>query len=71
MPRNHKTSTSNGHSKTTAKKLKDKPTYKIIVLGTGGVGKVRFFCSSSIKFYAFQTYNLSLSWVLRYYYIDI
>jgi hypothetical protein len=64
MPRNHKTSTSNGHSKTTAKKLKDKPTYKIIVLGTGGVGKVRFFCSSSsssIKFYALQTYNLSLS----------
>ncbi len=41
MPRNHKTSTSNGHSNATAKKTKDKPTYKIIVLGSGGVGKVR------------------------------
>jgi hypothetical protein len=26
---------------TTARKLKDKSTYKIIVLGSGGVGKVR------------------------------
>jgi len=43
MPRNHKKSSSNGHSNATAKKFKDKPTYKIIVLGTGGVGKVRFY----------------------------
>jgi hypothetical protein len=43
MPRKHKTSSSNGHSNTIAKKSKDKPTYKIIVLGSGGVGKVRCF----------------------------
>ncbi len=42
MPRNHKTSSSNGHSNTATRKSKDKPTYKIIVLGSGGVGKVRF-----------------------------
>ncbi|CAF0949497.1 unnamed protein product [Rotaria sordida] len=39
MPRNHKTSSSNGHTNATTKKVKDKPTYKIIVLGSGGVGK--------------------------------
>jgi hypothetical protein len=43
MPRNRKTSSSNGHSNAIAKKSKDKPTYKIIVLGSGGVGKVRLF----------------------------
>jgi len=42
MPRNHRKSSSNGHSNALAKKSKDKPTYKIIVLGSGGVGKVRF-----------------------------
>jgi hypothetical protein len=46
MPRNHKTSASNGHSNAIAKKSKDKPTYKIIVLGSGGVGKVSFGFSS-------------------------
>jgi hypothetical protein len=45
MPRNRKTSSSNGHSNAIAKKSKDKPTYKIIVLGSGGVGKVRLFFS--------------------------
>jgi hypothetical protein len=43
MPRNRKTSSSTGHSNAIAKKSKDKPTYKIIVLGSGGVGKVRLF----------------------------
>ena len=40
MPRNPKTSSSNGHAVISAKKSKEKPTYKIIVLGSGGVGKV-------------------------------
>ncbi|CAM4766443.1 unnamed protein product [Rotaria magnacalcarata] len=39
MPRNHKRSSANGHVNATTKKSKDKPTYKIIVLGSGGVGK--------------------------------
>jgi hypothetical protein len=40
MPRNHKKSSSNGNPSATNRKLKEKPTYKIIVLGSGGVGKV-------------------------------
>jgi GTPase SAR1 family protein len=40
MPRNHKTASSNNQHVTAAKKPKDKSTYKIIVLGSGGVGKV-------------------------------
>jgi GTPase SAR1 family protein len=43
MPRNYKKSSANGHQNTTSKRSKDKPTYKIIVLGSGGVGKVSFF----------------------------
>ncbi|CAF1002441.1 unnamed protein product [Adineta steineri] len=39
MPRKHKTASTNNHSTTSMKKFKDKPTYKIIVLGSGGVGK--------------------------------
>ncbi|CAM4920913.1 unnamed protein product [Rotaria socialis] len=39
MPRNHKRSSGNGHVNAATKKTKDKPTYKIIVLGSGGVGK--------------------------------
>ena len=46
MPRNHKSKSSNQHQTTTTKKLRDKPTYKIIVLGSGGVGKVSFLSSS-------------------------
>ncbi|CAF1421223.1 unnamed protein product [Adineta steineri] len=37
MPRNYKTS--NEQQNLSTKKSKDKPTYKIIVLGSGGVGK--------------------------------
>ncbi len=40
MPRNYKRTSSNEHQIATNKKSKDKPTYKIIVLGCGGVGKV-------------------------------
>ncbi|CAF1162844.1 unnamed protein product [Rotaria sp. Silwood1] len=40
MPRNCKSKLSNKqHQLTTVNKFKDKPTYKIIVLGSGGVGK--------------------------------
>jgi hypothetical protein len=42
MPRNHRSKSSNEHQTTASKRLKDKPTYKIIVLGSGGVGKVSF-----------------------------
>jgi GTPase SAR1 family protein len=45
MPRNRRSKSSNEHQTTTAKKLKEKPTYKIIVLGSGGVGKVSFLQS--------------------------
>lgn len=51
MPRKHKASPSNGHSNALAKKAKDKPTYKIIVLGSGGVGKVGFSSSSAVLRY--------------------
>jgi GTPase SAR1 family protein len=37
-----KKSSSNEHQIAINKKSKDKPTYKIIVLGCGGVGKVSF-----------------------------
>jgi GTPase SAR1 family protein len=40
MPRNYKSTSTNEHQIAINKKLKDKPTYKIIVLGCGGVGKV-------------------------------
>jgi len=40
MPRNYKRTSSNEHQIATNKKSKDKPSYKIIVLGCGGVGKV-------------------------------
>jgi predicted GTPase len=40
MPRNYKSKSSNEQQASKAKKSKDKPTYKIIVLGSGGVGKV-------------------------------
>jgi len=40
MPRNYKPTSTNEHQIAINKKLKDKPTYKIIVLGCGGVGKV-------------------------------
>ena len=43
MPRNHKKPTSNIHSNGCTRKSKDKPTYKIIILGSGGVGKVRIY----------------------------
>lgn len=39
MPKKSKSTSSNENSN---KKPKDKPTYKIIVLGCGGVGKVSF-----------------------------
>jgi len=45
MPRKHKTSSSNGLA---TKKIKDKPTYKIIVLGSGGVGKVSYLDNHDI-----------------------
>lgn len=59
MPRNHKKSSTNGHANGTTKKTKDKPTYKIIVLGSGGVGKVRvnvhlydiLFCAYCVYLY--------------------
>lgn len=40
MPRNNKKSSSNKNQVAINNKLKDKPTYKIIILGSGGVGKV-------------------------------
>lgn len=40
MPRKSKSTSSNEHQIGLNKKSKDKPTYKIIVLGCGGVGKV-------------------------------
>lgn len=42
MPRNYKSKSSNDNQGSKTKKSKDKPTYKIIVLGSGGVGKVSF-----------------------------
>ncbi|CAF1122923.1 unnamed protein product [Rotaria sordida] len=39
MPRNYKPTSSNKRQPATVNKFKDKPTYKIIVLGSGGVGK--------------------------------
>ncbi|CAF2754022.1 unnamed protein product [Rotaria sp. Silwood2] len=39
MPRNYKPTSPNKHEPVTVNKSKDKPTYKIIVLGSGGVGK--------------------------------
>jgi GTPase SAR1 family protein len=43
MSQNYKSKSSSGHQIPTTKKSKDKPTYKIIVLGSGGVGKVSLF----------------------------
>jgi GTPase SAR1 family protein len=42
MPRKYQPKSSNEHQTAINKKSKDKPTYKIIVLGCGGVGKVSF-----------------------------
>lgn len=52
MPKTYKpTSTNEHHQNNANKKLKDKPTYKIIVLGCGGVGKVSKIYSSSYKIF--------------------
>jgi GTPase SAR1 family protein len=49
MPRYNKSKSSNEHQASKAKKSKDKPTYKIIVLGSGGVGKVSLIYKVSQK----------------------
>lgn len=62
MPRkNRKTSSSNGHQNISTKKTKDKPTYKIIVLGSGGVGKVRCFFHDCITSFRVIVYNDTLT----------
>lgn len=63
MPRKNKSS--NEHHTSPTKKGKDKPTYKIIVLGSGGVGKVRnwtFPNTSSTNLHMFHTSLMFDSW---------
>jgi len=51
MPRNYKSKSSNEQQSAINKKSKDKPTYKIIVLGCGGVGKVSSLKTPAVCFF--------------------
>lgn len=50
MPRNSKVKSSNKYNIASMNKMKDKPTYKIIILGSGGVGKVSY-CFLTCRFF--------------------
>ena len=64
MPRNYKRTSSNKRQVATANKSKDKSTYKIIVLGSGGVGKVSLDLIS--KRVINGTVKVSISFYLRF-----